>query len=202
MDIANPQVLEKSAVRSEKELVEQWLEQLDVALQSESRTSVASLFAPDGHWRDLLAFTWSITPRQGAEDIATLMVAKQAIARARRFAIAEGRTPPRRVQRAGVDVIEGIFQFETEVGRGFGVVRLLANEPSRAFQLMTGLHELKGFEEKVGKRRPTGEAYSRNFGGTNWKDQRLAEQEYSDREPTVLIAGGGQAGLSLAATLG
>ena len=67
---------------------------------------------------------------------------------------------------------------------------------------MTGLHELKGFEEKIGKRRPTGEAFSRNFGGTNWKEQRIASQEYSDREPTVLIAGGGQAGLSLAATLG
>ena len=45
----------------------------------------------------------------------------------------------RRLQRAGTDVIEGIFRFETEVGRGFGVVRLLAAEPSKAFQLMTGL---------------------------------------------------------------
>ncbi|MGZ5667825.1 MAG: flavin-containing monooxygenase [Burkholderiales bacterium] len=130
------------------------------------------------------------------------MVAKQRTAKARGFALAEGRTPPRRVQRAGIDVIEGILQFETEVGRGFGVVRLLAREPSRAFQLMTGLHELKGFEEKIGKRRPTGEAFSRNFGGTNWKEQRIASQAYADREPVVLIAGGGQAGLSLAATLG
>src|SRR5258705_9528392 len=143
----NQSVLETIAVQSEKELVEQWLGQLDVALQSENRASVASLFAPDGHWRDLLAFTWSITPRQGADDIAALMVAKQGTASARGFAIAEGRTPPRRVQRAGIDVIEGIFLFETDVGRGFGVVRLLAGEPSRAFQLMTGLHELKGFEE-------------------------------------------------------
>jgi len=67
---------------------------------------------------------------------------------------------------------------------------------------MTGLRELKGFEETVGKRRPTGEAFSRNFGGTNWKEQRIASQAYTDREPVVLIAGGGQAGLSLAATLG
>ena len=198
----NQLVFGKTVVQSEKELVGQWLGQLDVALQSESRASVASLFAPDGHWRDLLAFTWSITPRQGAEDIAALMVAKQATAAARGFAIAEGRTPPRRVQRAGIDVIEGIFRFETDVGRGFGVVRLLAAEPSRAFQLMTGLHELKGFEEKTGKRRPTGEAFSRNFGGTNWKEQRLASQEYADREPVVLVVGAGQAGLSLAATLG
>ena len=200
MDIVTQPVLEK--VQSEKELVEQWLSQLDVALQSESRTSVASLFAADGHWRDLLAFTWSITPRQGAEDIAALMVAKQGTAQARGFAVAEGRTPPRRVQRAGADVVEGIFRFETALGRGFGVVRLLAAEPSRAFQLMTGLHELKGFEEKIGKRRPKGDAVYRDFGGRTWKQQRVDSQSYTDREPVVLIAGGGQAGLSLAATLG
>ncbi|MEO8442212.1 MAG: NAD(P)/FAD-dependent oxidoreductase [Betaproteobacteria bacterium] len=198
MDITTDQ---PAAVQSDKERVGQWLSQLDVALQSESRASVAALFAPDGHWRDLLAFTWTITPCQGAAGIAALMVAKQGTAGARAFAIAEGRTPPRRMQRAGVDVIEGIFQFETGIGRGFGVVRLLAAEPAQAFQLMTGLHELRGFEEKIGKRRPTGEAFSRNFGGTNWKEQRIASQAYADREPTVLIAGGGQAGLSLAATL-
>ncbi len=201
MDNANKIVLENTAVQSDAALVGQWLDQLNVALHSESQTSVASLFAPDGHWRDLLAFTWSITPSQGAKDIAALMVAKQGTAKARGFAIAEGRTPPRRVQRAGIDVIEGIFQFETAVGRGFGVVRLPVNEPSKAFQLMTSLHELKGFEEKIGKRCPTGEAFSRNFGGTNWKEQRDAIQAYSDREPAVLIVGGGQAGLSLAAII-
>ena len=199
---ANETVFENPAALSEKALVEQGLDRLDAALQSESRSSVAAMFAVDGHWRDLLAFTWTITPCQGAEEIATLMAGKQGAARARGFAVAEGRTPPRRVQRAGIDVIEGILQFETELGRGYGVVRLLASEPSRAFQLMTSLHELKGFEERIGKRRPTGEAFSRNFGGTNWSEQRLASQAYTDREPVVLIAGGGQAGLSLAATLG
>src|SRR5687767_6714219 len=138
MDAANQRVLEKTTIRSEQELVEQWLARLDAALQSGSRASVASLFAADGHWRDLLAFTWSITPCQGAEKIAALMTAKQPAARTRGFAIAPGRTPPRRVHRAGNDVVEGIFRFETEIGRGLGVVRLLAGEPSKAFQLMTG----------------------------------------------------------------
>ena len=202
MDAVEQEVLERTVVPVEKALVEQWLAHLEAALRDASAASLASMFAPDGHWRDLLAFTWSITPSQGAEAIAALMVEKQATARAHGFALAPGRTPPRRIQRAGIEVIEGIFQFETTVGRGFGVVRLLAEEPSKAFQLMTGLHELSGFEEKIGKRRPTGEAISRNFGGANWKDQRTAHQEYSDREPTVLVAGGGQAGLSIAATLG
>ena len=202
MDTAEQLVGEKGVVQSEAALVGQWLGQLDAALQSGARASVASLFAPDGHWRDLLAFTWSITPSQSAEAIAALMVTQQAATKARGFAIAQGRTPPRRVQRAGLDVIEAIIQFETEVGRGFGVLRLLANEPSKALQLMTSLHELKGFEETIGNRCPTGEAFSRNFGGTNWKEQREAIQAYSDREPVVLIVGGGQGGLSLAATLG
>src|SRR5262245_25876957 len=202
MDAANQQVLERTVALSEKDLVERWLGQLDAALQSESPASVASLFAPAGHWRDLLAFTWSITPCQGAETIAALMVAKQGTARVRGFAVAPGRTPPRRVKRAGIDVVEGIVQFETEVGRGFGVVRLLAAEPSRAFQLMTGLHELKGHEEKIGKRRPKGSPISRHSGGANWKEERIASQAYADRDPVVLVAGGGQAGLSIAAMLG
>jgi cation diffusion facilitator CzcD-associated flavoprotein CzcO len=202
MDAAGQPVFEKTVAASERELVEQWLARLDAALQSASRASVASLFAADGHWRDLLAFTWTLTPCQGADPIAALMLAKQGSARARGFAIAEGRTPPRRVHRAGTEVVEGIIRFETEIGRGYGVVRLLAKDPSRAFQFMTGLHELKGFEEKIGKRRPHGAPISRDFGGANWKEKRDAAQAYADRDPVVLVAGGGQAGLSIAATLG
>ncbi|MGH8667473.1 MAG: flavin-containing monooxygenase [Burkholderiales bacterium] len=202
MDLANQPTLAQPAVPSEQAHVERWLEQLNAALQSANQASVASLFALDGHWRDLFAFTWTITPSHGSGAIAALMVGRQVIVEANSFAIAEGRTPPRRVQRAGVDVIESILRYETAVGRGFGVVRLLAADPGKAFQLMTNLHELKGFEERVGERRPTGEAYSRNFGGTNWKDQRIASERYADREPTALVVGGGQAGLTVAAALG
>ncbi len=196
------EVTEKGIVQSEVTLVSQWLTRFDAALQNNNRSSLAALFAADSHWRDLLAFTWSITPSEGGDTISALLAAKQPATQAQGFTVAPGRTPPRRVSRAGFDVIEAIFQFETKVGRGFGVVRLLASDPTKAFQLMTGLHELKGFEETIGKRCPTGEAFSRNFGGTNWKEQREAIQTYTDREPTVLIVGGGQGGLSLAATLG
>jgi cation diffusion facilitator CzcD-associated flavoprotein CzcO len=44
--------------------------------------------------------------------------------------------------------------------------------------------------------------YSYNFAGDNWLDQRAKAQAYADRDPQVLIAGGGQAGLALAARLG
>ncbi|MBS0243658.1 MAG: NAD(P)/FAD-dependent oxidoreductase, partial [Proteobacteria bacterium] len=67
--------------------------------------------------------------------------------------------------------------------------------------LSTSLEELKGHEEHIGARRPTGAAYSRNFGGDNWDDARRRASAYEDRDPTVLVVGGAQAGLSAAARL-
>ena len=73
---------------------------------------------------------------------------------ARDFAIAENRTPPRIVRRLGVEVIEAIFRFDTAVGSGLSVVRLLADDPARAWVLMTSLDEIEGHEETIGTRRP------------------------------------------------
>src|SRR5262245_9601196 len=108
------------------------------------------------------------------------MAGLQSVVQARGFAIAKNRTAPRRVRRLGVDAIEALFQFETAVGRGHGVLRLPVDNPSQAWVLSTSLEELKGFEEKVGGRRPSGEEYAHNFGGDNWLDQRTRSQAYVD----------------------
>src|SRR5207244_2705037 len=44
-------------------------------------------------------------------------------------------------------------------------------------------------------------AYSRDFRGPNWLDVRNATAAYTDRDPTALVVGGGQGGLSIAARL-
>ena len=102
--------------------------------------------------------------------------------------------------RAGTNAIEAIFKFETAVGRGSGIVRLIpdADDGNRlkAWTLLTELGELKGFEEQLGVQRPRGNAYSRDFRGPNWLDLRKASAGYADRDPTVLVIGGGQSGLS------
>ena len=49
--------------------------------------------------------------------------------------------------------------------------------------------------------RPSGVAYSRNFGGDNWTDVSLKASAYGDREATVLVIGGARAGLAIAARL-
>ena len=58
---------------------------------------------------------------------------------------------------------------------------------------------MKGFEEQLGTARPRGQSYSRDFRGPNWLDLRKSAAEYADRDPVVLVVGGGQAGLSIAA---
>jgi cation diffusion facilitator CzcD-associated flavoprotein CzcO len=190
-----------STVVADSDLVNSWLSNFETALSDRDTGALSSLFADECHWRDLLAFTWSITPFEGREAISLGLAAAQASTGARGFSVAIGRTPPRRLKRLGVDVIEAIFKFETDAGRGFGVLRLPASRPDVAWTLMTSLQELKGYEEPIGDRRPSGDAYSRNFGGDNWSDLRSREQEFAASDPAVLIIGAGQAGLTLAARL-
>jgi cation diffusion facilitator CzcD-associated flavoprotein CzcO len=109
------------------------------------------------------------------------------------------------MKRAGTESIEAIFSFESKDGRGHGIIRLIPDIDDghrlKAWTLLTALEELKGFEEALESRRPRGQSYSRDFRGPNWLDQREASVAYADRDPTVLVVGGGQAGLSIAARL-
>lgn len=184
-----------------------WLRAFESALSTRDHEAIAALFHSDSHWRDILAFTWSLTPTIGGSEIARRLAETQPATIARSFRIAAGRTPPRMVKRLGIDCIEALFEFETALGRGNGVVRLTTDAGSpgdpdrRAWVFSTTLEELRGCEEKIGSRRPTGAAYSRNFGGDNWEDVRRKSRAYADRDPAVIVIGGAQAGLSIAARL-
>jgi len=179
-----------------------WLAGFEAALAAGDAKALAGIFAEECHWRDLLAFTWNLTPHGGAAEIAAALLRTQAKTQAAGFTLDAARTPPRRVKRLGIEVIEAIFRFETATGRGHGVLRLLADQPGRAWVLSTSLEALKGHEEPLNARRPSGEAYSRNFGGENWQDQRDAATAFAERDPTVVVIGAGQAGLAIAARLG
>jgi 2-polyprenyl-6-methoxyphenol hydroxylase-like FAD-dependent oxidoreductase len=182
-------------------LVTTWLRSFEMAVSACDAEALTAAFSEPCHWRDLLAFSWSITPHEGRSAVVAGLRSFQPRVKARNFQIPLDRTPPRRVKRHGVDAIEAFFSFETDAGRGHGIVRLLAAQPDKAWVLATSLEELTGHEEPVDDRRPTGDAYSRNFGGANWSDLRAKEQAFADREPAVLIMGAGQAGLAIAARL-
>jgi len=156
--------------------------------------TLAALFRADGHWRDVLAFSWRIRTVTGSAAIAAQLELEARSTQASGFRTDPERTAPRHATRAGAKCIEAIFRFETAAGRGSGVLRFLAgsddNDPPRAWTLLTTLEELRGHEERIGPRRPTGQSYSRDFSGPNWLDKRRAAAAYTDRDPQVLIVGG------------
>ena len=195
-------VMEQSPATRARDAASAWLARFEAALTAGNPAGLAALFAEESHYRDMLAFSWTIRPSQGPGAIAAFLASAQKTIGARGFALAEDRTPPRVVRRLGIEVYEAIFRFETAAGRGYGVVRLPTANPGQAWVLMTSLDELKGHEDRTGPRRPSGDAYSRNFGGLNWLDQRNKARGFGDRDPEVLVIGGGQNGLAVAACLG
>ncbi len=184
---------------------ENWLAQFESAIATPDEPSLKPLFHPESYWRDVLALSWNLQTVNGANDILRDLKADAGRAAPRGFAIDPDRAAPRRVTRAGTSTIEAIFKFETAQGRGSGLLRLIPDAADgnrlKAWTLLTALDELKGFEEQLGSSRPRGQSYSRDFRGPNWLDLRKAAAEYADRDPQVLVVGGGQAGLAIAARL-
>jgi cation diffusion facilitator CzcD-associated flavoprotein CzcO len=182
-----------------------WLDAFAAAVQARDVAEITELFLPDGLWRDVLALTWRIGTESGHGAIEAMLLARLPVAQPRGFCFPAPRTPPRWVSRAGRDCIEAIFEFDTAFGPGSGVVRLVADAGSparlRAWMILTTLDELRGHEEAWKRRDGAAEAHSRDFGAPNWLDQRNATRAYADRDPTVIVVGGGQAGLSIAARL-
>ena len=162
---------------------ERWLASFSAALARNDPTAAAALFEPDGYWRDLVAFTWNIETAEGRGAIRARLERTLASALPVTFTLT-GSSP------AG----DGFFfSFATRTGRGIGHLRL---REGRAWTLLTALRELKGFEEPSGARRAHGVEPS-------WAERRHREAAElgTVREPYVLIVGGGQGGIALAARL-
>ncbi len=151
----------------------------------------------------MLALTWTIATLGGRDPIVPALKAQAGRAKPSGFRVDPNRTSPRHVTRAGTAAIEAIFRFETAQGRGSGVLRLTPDGDGapKAWTLLTALDELEGHEETVGRARPTGQSYSRDFRGPNWLDLRKSAAAYADSDPAVVVVGAGQAGLSIAARL-
>jgi len=194
---------------SELELTAQigaWLQAFETALQQGDGSAASELFVADGHWRDLVAITWNIQTENGVKAIAESFARHVPGVRPRKFQLAPGRMAPRWASRAGRDTLEALISFESDTGPCEGVVRLVADPAGgdglKAWILLTALRDIKGHEQSVGAHRPGGEETSRDFGGDNWLDLRVQAQSYAEREPQVLVIGGSQSGLGIAAALG
>ena len=186
------------------ETTNDWLKSFENSITNKNFEKLESLFHKDSYWRDILTFTWHIKTFKGYRNILNAFQQLSNSVEPRNFDIDKCRTAPRCVKRSGLECIESIFSFRTSAGKGNGVIRLRldANRQAKAWTLLTALESLSGFEENLGQNRPTGFTYSKGFHGPNWLDNRIATAAFVDKDPSVLVVGGGQAGLSIATRLG
>ena len=173
--------------------VEQWLSSFEDALARGDAEGAAELFLGDSYWRDLVAFTWNLKTVEGPDGVRDMLESTLGHARPRGFATTE---PPAEAE----GVTEAWIEFETETGRGHGLLRL---KDGKAWTLLTALRELKGHEEPRGPGRPRGVEHGADRDRETWLEARRREAEelgYT-RQPEVVIVGGGQGGIGLGARL-
>jgi len=163
----------------------EWLAEFASALKRADIDAATALFAEECYWRDLVAFTWNIVTLESRSAISDMLKARL------------GDVKPDSFETAGRP---GWFTFETAQGRGKGHLRL---KDGKAWTFFTALMELKGFEEKKGPSREHGTKHGAFKDRVTWTDRRRADAKELgfERQPYVLIIGGGQGGIGLGARL-
>jgi cation diffusion facilitator CzcD-associated flavoprotein CzcO len=181
-----------------------WLAEFASAVSRSDVAATVQLFLADGYWRDLLALTWDLRTLHGHESMAAVLQERLDPSGFTGFGLSE-RKSPWIVESAEKRRIEAFFDFDTTVGRGVGLVRLVRDSDGawKAWTVLTALQELKGHEMLKGNRRALGHSReSAVEGRENWLARRRRTSEFVDTDPEVLIVGAGQSGLALAAQLG
>ena len=173
----------------------QVLTNLGEALEASDVEGAVALFQDECYWRDLVAFTWNIKTMEGRDQVRDMLKACLARVKPSHWHVAEGETASE-----GGGVMEAWISFETDVARGYGLIRV-KNEG--IWTLLTTMVELKGHEEKAGFTRPLGARHGVHVGAKSWKE--LREEEAATLgytvQPNTLIIGGGQGGIALGARL-
>jgi len=170
--------------------IDDWLARFDAALRAGEHAAAAEMFVADCYWRDLLSFTWNIATFEGRAAIADMLSA------------CCDRTAPggwTRVSDVDADGSAWI-RFDTAAAHGTGRITL---RDGLCHVLFTAMEDLKGHEEPRGRRRPKGLEHRADRNRETWSEARasvVARLGHED-QPEVVIIGGGQGGVALAARL-
>lgn len=173
-----------------------WFAAFEDALAARDIDRAAGLFSATSFWRDLIAFSWNLTTVENPDGVADLLAATLDRVDPSGFRLSEPAATADGVTTAW-------FEFETAVGRGRGLVRIVDEDGPKAWTFLTTLYELKGHEEPRGVRRPMGAEHGANRERVTWLEKRQAEDAALgvDTQPYVLVVGGGQGGIALGARL-
>ncbi|MFV8396147.1 NAD(P)-binding domain-containing protein [Corynebacterium hindlerae] len=164
-----------------------WQKLLDGSAQPQE------VFAEDSFWRDFVTFTWNIHTAEGIPQIEELIAHNPPMRPVDRIQVTEEVAETEDVTRVS-------FDFETPLFLGKGIVRI---RDGKAWTLLTSARELKERREKRGRNRELGAQHGVKTDRRNWADlkaERVAALGTTE-QPYVLIIGGGQGGIALAARL-
>ncbi|KAF5359790.1 hypothetical protein D9756_003005 [Leucocoprinus leucothites] len=161
---------------------------------------------PSVYWRDLLALTWDFRSFEGTARIQKFLTDRLQSAKISKLTLkttndGEGLAPAFAQPFPDLAWIMAFFTFETDVGLCSGVFRLVPTLDKqqqvqwKGHSIFTNLEELKNFPEKVGNLR------NQNSDHGKWENLREKERSFEDSDPAVLVVGGGQSGLEVAARL-
>ncbi|KAI6145594.1 FAD/NAD(P)-binding domain-containing protein [Pisolithus tinctorius] len=188
-------VVDRSLVDAQA-VAKEWFLGFADAMSCGNYIRIASLLVEDAFWRDMLALTWDFHTYEGSGAIQQF-IADQ-LPKFKPFAFKIRNDLIRlHVPYKDIVCIQAFFDFETTVGHASGIFRLvpMADGSWKAHTVFTNLEDLRGFPEKIGALRDS-EPYHKK-----WIESREREREFLDEEPGVVIIGGGQSGLTVAARL-
>lgn len=178
-------------------LASTWFSSFSTAVTACDTSKCAALFVEHSFWRDILALTWDFRTFEGTPKIQRMLEDRLAVAQMTAMKMDEASV---QLQRPYPDIawISATFTFETKLGLGSGVFRLspVGDGEFKAHTVLTTLSALKGHPEQIGRLRD-----QEHLDGYLWTAQRSREIEFIDNDPTVVIVGGGQSGLAIAARL-
>ncbi|MEO9696311.1 MAG: NAD(P)/FAD-dependent oxidoreductase [Tateyamaria sp.] len=171
---------------------------LDAFGETLSKGDIAAacdMFEDDCYWRDLVSFTWNIKTAEGKDQISDMLSHQLAATKPSGWKIAEGEVP---TEDGGITT--AWIEFETEVARGYGLLRLKGD---KIWTLLTTMTELKGHEEPAGDNRPMGAKHGASKNRPSWAEDRATEEAELgyETQPYCVIIGGGQGGIAMGARL-
>ncbi|MCW2747240.1 MAG: monooxygenase [Nocardioidaceae bacterium] len=182
-----------------------WLKDFEKAINTGDSALMRDLFIEESYWRDMVVFRWDVHQHHNLKAIEGALFPAVADRKPVNFEFDVNRPGPAISEASGVPMVEFFCTFDTEYGNAKGFFNLIPDEAApygmRARWFNTALYGLKGVDEDLAQERHPGLGYDDDRGPITWGDYRKNQLEYSDRDPEVLIVGGGHNGLGMAVRL-
>lgn len=179
-----------------------WLSAFETAMTDGDRDTLGSLISENANWRDLAAFTWNIKQFHGREAIVDYLLETQDDIHPTGFRI-DDEFPVEAVSHVAHlpgEVYEVDFRFDTAAGTADALMNISEDVSSPVgwvaellFTRLRSLREHPAVWPQFGR-------YSQDH--LENESKTLAERrEYIDRDPDVLIVGGGHNGVFMSVEL-